>query len=220
MEPNENREQNELSDFAFLLNRARSGDSDAASKLVENYRHYLLLIANQDLDSGLQAKLGPSDVVQQSIMNAQRNFEQFRGDNESELRAWLRKIVQNDLLKTRRDFRAGKRDANREINLDEHSVLRRNLAGEQMTPASEALKKERIDALDAAMRRLPPDYRQVIELRNLEQLGFNEIGKQMERSADAVRKLWARAIDHLQNVLKSDTPELMSGIYPPPKPDE
>ena len=55
--------------------------------------------------------------------------------------------------------------------------------------------------LEQAMAQLPNDYQQVLRLRNWEQLPFDEIGVRMNRSRDAARKLWSRAILQLQELL-------------------
>ena len=60
---------------------------------------------------------------------------------------------------------------------------------------------ERAQTLRAAVRQLPADYRQVILLRNIERLQFNEIGDVMQRSGEAARKLWLRAIYRLRELL-------------------
>jgi RNA polymerase sigma factor (sigma-70 family) len=73
-----------------------------------------------------------------------------------------------------------------------------------VTPGSQAIAEEEAAALEAAMSRLPDDYREVIQLRNWQALAFKEIGERMGRSADATRKLWYRAILQLQQEMESD----------------
>ncbi len=188
--------------------------------LLSGYRNYLLLIANQDLDEGLRAKLGASDIVQESLMLAQKNFEQFRGHSEQELRGWLRTILVNDLRNNRRQFASQKRDAGRELNLQEKSAVKNHLVDPLLTPSSDAMQRERAKVLSDALRRLTEDHRLVIRLRNFEQLDFAEVGSRMDRSADAARKLWARAIESLQSQLASVAPDLLSGIFDSEADDE
>jgi DNA-directed RNA polymerase specialized sigma24 family protein len=57
---------------------------------------------------------------------------------------------------------------------------------------------EQAEALEQALAGLPKDYRQVILLRYQEEHTFEEIGRLMNRSADAARKLWLRAVERLQ----------------------
>ena len=62
---------------------------------------------------------------------------------------------------------------------------------------------------------LPSDHRQVIELRNFEQMDFEAIGQQMNRTAGAARKLWARAVEALQTNLSHASEDLFSQIMHP-----
>lgn len=206
--------------FVEMISKARSGDRLALGQLIDNYRNYLLLIANSEIDHRLQAKLGASDLVQQSMLQAQKHFAQFRGDTEPELQAWLRQILHNDLRKTRRTFSARKRNADQEVNLQENSAVERGLLDNHLTPSSEAIRRERMETLKSALESLPPDYQAVIRFRNFEQLSFAETGERMNRSADACRKLWSRAIQSLQSLLEQSSPGLLTGAHlPSVKPD-
>ncbi len=68
----------------------------------------------------------------------------------------------------------------------------------QATPSSKAIENEQAETLHRALQRLPEDYRQVIVYRYLEDRSFEEIGRLMQRSAEAARKLWSRAMDELR----------------------
>ena len=200
--------------FVKLVGLARDGDQSAVGQLVEQYRNYLLLIANEDIEDRLQPKLGASDLVQQSIILAQRKFGQFRGQSEPEFLAWLKTILRNNLLKNRHRYATRKRNAHQEVHFQDHSAIERGLSDDQLTPSSEAVKQEKERALSSALARLAADHQTIIRLRNFEQLSFEEIGNQMDRSPDAARKLWSRAINALQTELTKIAPELISGIHP------
>jgi len=103
-----------------------------------------------------------------------------------------------------RRYRAGsKRDIHRERELyallDDQADGPVLLQGE--SPSQVLMATEQAQALRAAIRQLPADYRQVVLLRNIERLQFNEIGEIMQRSGEASRKLWLRAIDRLRGLL-------------------
>ena len=101
------------------LRAARVGSSEALGRLLESCRQYLLLVANQECDSDLQAKFGPSDLVQESLLEAQRDFGQFHGRTEGDVLAWLRRILLNNVANVREHYRsAQKRDVGREVRLD------------------------------------------------------------------------------------------------------
>src|SRR5262245_29306217 len=101
------------------LAEARNGSVEALGEVLELCRRYLLQIANSEVDSRLQAKLGASDLVQETFLEAQRIFPRFQGDSPDELRAWLRAILLNRAATNVRQFRqTEKRDLGREIVID------------------------------------------------------------------------------------------------------
>jgi hypothetical protein len=60
---------------------------------VEKFRTYLLLLARMQIGGKLRAKLDPSDVVQQTLLDAHRQQEQFRGRTPAEMAGWLRRML-------------------------------------------------------------------------------------------------------------------------------
>lgn len=180
---------------------ARSGSREALGQVLESCRKYLLLVAGQELDSDLQGKGGASDLVQQTFLEAQRDFAGFQGSSQAELLAWLRLILLNNVANFTRHFRAtAKRAVGREVELRNGDSAQPGfeLAARSLTPSSEAIEREQAAAMHQALVRLPDDYRRVIELRYVEKLTFEAIGGRMNRSADAARKLWARALSQLR----------------------
>src|SRR5690242_3948284 len=112
-------------DFVAGLAAARSGSKDALGTLLERYRNYLMVIAQQKMDPAISAKLGPSDVIQETFLEAQRDFAHFHGNNEQELLAWLRQLLYNNLANLARLYRGtAKRDIQREVPLDVLGDLR------------------------------------------------------------------------------------------------
>ncbi len=197
--------------FAGLLDRARSGDERAIAQLIEPYRKYLLMIANQGMDDAWRAKMGASDIVQETMLKAQQNLDQFEGEQSAEFKAWLAAILTNDVRKTHRQFRTQKRNARQEINIQDQSAVGRGLTDRQMTPGTNAVRQEKERALHEAMNRLTPDQRRVIELRSFDGLSFEEVGRAIEKNADAARKFWARSVAALADQLRQQAPDLLTG---------
>jgi RNA polymerase sigma-70 factor (ECF subfamily) len=193
--PSEHPEDNKRQIEAWL-EAARQGSSSSLGQLLDTCRNYLLLVANQTLDAQLQGKVAPSDLVQETFLQAQNHFQDFAGHSEEELLAWLRRIVVNQAYDAQRRFAALKREADRETNQSPA-----HLAGPVDSPSAQAAAGEQQAALARAMACLPDDYRRVVELRNWERKSFEEIGVALGRSAEAARKLWARAIEKLQELL-------------------
>jgi RNA polymerase sigma-70 factor (ECF subfamily) len=189
-------------DFACWLPEARAGSREALGQALEACRQYLLLIADRAIDPGLQAKGGASDLVQQTFLEAQQAFAQFQGSSPEELRAWLRCLLLNNVVNFARHHRgAAKRDAGRECRLGVDSSggdPGGGLADSTVTPSVEAMAREQEEAVRRALERLPEDYRQAILLRHQEQRSFEEIGRILQRSPNAARLLWLRAVERLQ----------------------
>ena len=81
----------------LLLAQARAGCSEALGQLLELYRNYLRLLARTQIDLTLRVRLDPSDLVQETLMEAHRDFADFAGSTEKELVAWLRRILVRNL---------------------------------------------------------------------------------------------------------------------------
>jgi RNA polymerase sigma-70 factor (ECF subfamily) len=86
------------------LEEARGGSADALGQVMQVCRQYLLLVANRELEPELQAKGGASDLVQETFLEAQRDFGRFQGSSQAEVLAWLRRILLNNLANFRRRY--------------------------------------------------------------------------------------------------------------------
>ena len=75
-------------------------------------------------------------------------------------------------------------------------------AAPQATPSQEFLQLDTELRVTAALAELPPDYQEVIVLRNLQRLPFDEVADRMGRSRPAVQMLWMRAIRKLQEAME------------------
>jgi RNA polymerase sigma-70 factor (ECF subfamily) len=181
------------------LPAARAGSAEALGQALEACRGYLLLIARRELGTDLQAKASASDLVQQTFLEAQCDFGRFRGETEAELLAWLRRLLLNNLGAFARDFRGtAKRAVHREVALPAEGVSG-GPADDAPSPSAVAVAGEQAEALRRALERLPEEYRLALLLRHQEELSFEEIGKRLGRTANAARKLWARAVERLQH---------------------
>ena len=192
-------------DARALIDRARNGCNDALSELIRSLQGYLLAVANQELNAELRAKLGASDLVQSVLIRAERNIAEFRGESQHTLLAWLRKILVHEIIAVHRQFvSSDKRDIRREISLEGDSRIDQPIMDPGRSPPSDAAFNEDAWKLRKAVEKLPVDYRTVVYLRNWEQLPFDEIARRLQRSTDAVKKLWARAIRRLEKELKNE----------------
>ncbi len=195
------------SEIDRLFTSARAGSSSCLGRLLTLYTNYLKLLAATQLDQRLRGRVSPSDVVQDTFFEAHRDFAQFRGQSTGEFVAWLRRIVVNNILRVvEQHVLAEKRDVRREVSLEEigrrleQSTVRLEtlLAQEADSPSRCATRRENEVMLADALAELPADYREVILLRHIEGLPFEDVARRMDRTAGAVRMLWLRALKKLR----------------------
>ncbi|HEY7329442.1 MAG TPA: sigma-70 family RNA polymerase sigma factor [Gemmataceae bacterium] len=196
-----------------LIQRCRNGETVARDQLFARYQHYLYVLAQAQLGKRLRAKCAPSDIVQQTLLEAHRDFAGFQGQHEGELLAWLRRILAHNLFNEVRRYGALQRDASREVSLDQvragvdHSslLLQRCLAASGPSPSKAAQEHESAVRLANALSRLPEDHQTVLLLRVFEERPAEEVAQRMGRSAGAVRMLQMRALTALRQEMESGT---------------
>lgn len=193
-----------------LLRRAQAGDAEAMGRLLHEYRDYLYLLAKRRLVGRLRARVDASDLVQQTLLEAQRDLRGFRGSSEDELVAWLGKILQNNVYQTiQRHVIAKKRSANKERSLDEtgpdRQALANYLAADWSSPSQRAMRGEAAIRLAQAIGQLPPDQQEAVRLRHLEGHTLREIAGEMKRSELAVAGLIKRGLQRLREIFHEDS---------------
>src|SRR4051812_21925539 len=130
-----------------LITRARAGDVAALGRLLDAYRNYLRLLARSLIGQALRLRLDPSDLIQETFLEAHRDFPRFAGSGEPELVAWLRRILVRNLADQVRYHRAPSRDDRLQESLD--AMLDRSgrdahlaLAGAFSSPSAQAARRE------------------------------------------------------------------------------
>jgi RNA polymerase sigma-70 factor, ECF subfamily len=192
-----------------ILVKAKRGDHESIGLLLDTYRGYLLGIAVAKMDSRLRARCNASDIVQDTLLEAFRDFHQFRGGMEREFLAWIRQILANNLARAiQTHVLTDKRDLRREVTiqpaLGSHpSRLERRdqwLAESDISPSSKLQKKEELDSVLNRIAKLPAHYRDVLVLRHFEELSFEEVAQRLGKSSGAVRMIWVRALESLREI--------------------
>lgn len=195
---------NAPADIRALLAAARGGTPDAIGQVFEFARAHLLRLADRELPDDLRPKISPSDLVQETAVDAHRDFGRFVGTTPEELFAWLRGILRHNVVDAVRRYRDTlKRDTTRELSLASASLRRAGDAIPELpgSPDGSAIRREEAAALNLALARLPPHQRRVLELRYWHGLSFVAMAPQVGLSPDAVRKLWYRALERLNEEL-------------------
>jgi RNA polymerase sigma-70 factor (ECF subfamily) len=196
-----------------LFTAARAGSNSSLGRLLTLYTNYLKLLVSAQMDDRLRGRVSPSDIIQESFYEAHRDFPQFRGQSPGEFVVWLRRIVVNNILRVvEQHVLTEKRDVRREISMEEigrrleQSTVRLEtlLAIDGDSPSGCAVQRENEIRLADTLARLPDDYREVIVLRHIEGLPFDDVGKRMNRSTGAVRMLWLRALRLLRERLGNE----------------
>ena len=198
-----------MSDVPSLISDARRGDTSSIGVLLQQYRNYLLVLATTQIETRLQPRVSPSDVVQETMLRAHKNFAQFRGSSEAELLGWLRQILVNNLAKfVEQHVLAARRDVRREVSIErlgaalEQSTIQLAalLPAAGKSPSMAVQQREEAVLLADRLAQLPKSYREVLVLRNLQSLPFEEVAERIDRSVGATRMLWLRAIEKLRAV--------------------
>ena len=185
------------------LTAARAGCKESLGATLEACRLYLLWVARRELDPGLRAKVGASDLVQDTLLEVYRDFQRFAGESEAELLAWLRRLLRNNILNAARTYRGtAKRDLGREQSLEAlcGEGGDRGFVGRDADPAQEVARGEEAGLLREAVAQLPPELGEVLHLWN-EGRSFEEVARLTGRPASTVRTRWLRAVQHLQRTL-------------------
>jgi RNA polymerase sigma-70 factor (ECF subfamily) len=174
---------------------------------LERYRDYLCLLARLQLDPRLRTEFDSSDVAQQTLLKAQQNIDQFRGQGEAELVAWLRRILANTLNDLLRQLkRRGPTGHLLEAALEASSArLEALLVDESQAPPDERLdREEKLLRLADALAKLPEDQRTAVELHHLQGLSVPEVSRLMGRSTASVAGLLRRGLQQLRTLLADE----------------
>jgi RNA polymerase sigma-70 factor (ECF subfamily) len=183
------------------------GDGEPGPVSWERYREYLRVLARVQLPAYLRAKLDPSDLIQQTLLEAHRAGAQLAGLGEAERAAFLRRVLANNLADEVRRYHAAGRDINRERPPEEELAkssarLEAWLAADQSSPSQRAQREEDLLRLTDALALLPEDQRRAVELHHLLGLSVEEIAREMERSESAVGGLLRRGLKVLRQRLR------------------
>ena len=182
--------------------------ADDLAPLLEQHRPYLMLLARVSIDAPLRPRIDPGDVVQQTLLEALRSSQGFRGGG-AQLAAWLRAILACQIARAARDLRRGKRDIARERSLeaalDESSArLGAFLAADQSSPSQRAQRNEWAVRVAAALETLNEDQREALVQHYYQGRPVKEVAEAMGRSCAAVAGLLQRGLRELRQLLAEE----------------
>lgn len=202
-----NQEETSTIDFesiSVLIPRVRDGDEQAFEQLLGQMNGYLAAMARRKLSPHLVAKEGHSDVVQTTLVKVVASFDSFRGNSAGEFNNWLKRILENTVTEVHRRYNATKRDFKNERPIA--GMKHPGIASLEQTPATRAAANDEIRKFHLMLDKLSDDHAQVIRLRSLNKMSFQEVAAEMGRSSEAVSKLWSRAMLKLGSLMEKDSP--------------
>ncbi len=184
-----------------LVARCRAGDEGAFDELVLRHQHRALNVAYQVLRNHEDA----CEVAQDAFVNVYRHINEFRG--ESEFRIWLHQIVLNLARNKHRWWKRRGRPVT--VSMDRpvataDGALAREFESSEDAPDRVLVKTEFVREIGAAMERLPRRFREVLVLRNIEELSYDEIARVLDCSVGTVKSRMARAREALRGRIKTE----------------
>lgn len=187
-----------------LLKQVRSGKHGAFDRLFERYRAYLHKVVEMRLDAKLSQRLDASDVVQETQMEATRRLKDYLEREPVPFHIWLRQIAHDQLLMARRrHVEAARRAVTREVPLPARSSmeLAQQLLAGGSTPSQHIAKKEQAQRIRKALAELPELDREIVLMRNFEQLSYEEIGYVLQISPATAKMRHVRALLRMSKIL-------------------
>ena len=185
-----------------LLDAVAAGETDALDELLARHRTYVRRVIDVRLEAPLQARVDPSDIVQETLVVASRRLDDFLERRPTSFRIWLRQHALERLIDARRQHLRLKRDARRDMQVTDASsmALATGLLGNR--PSEHVMRRELIEQIRDAMLALNEQDREILLLRHGEQLTSGECAEALSISVSAASKRYGRAVGRLSVELR------------------
>jgi RNA polymerase sigma-70 factor (ECF subfamily) len=181
-----------------LLRRWHAGDQDAFAALIQRHLPWIHARVRDRLGPALREKAESMDLVQDALVEVLRDGPRFTLRDEDAFRALLARIVENSIRDRNDHFAAKKRAADRETALPGDSVLDLDPPAASVTrPSEAAIRHEQAALVQLALKLLGPRDREIIVLRQQEELSFAAIGERLSIPEDTARFRFQRALPRL-----------------------
>ena len=177
-----------------LLKSAFEGDTDSMNVLIKENLSWIQYTVRERMGPELRVEMDSTDVVQETVLRVLRQGPKYLVSDVKTFRAITARIAINILRDRFRRIQVQRRNDQKIIDLDRH--------GDVDGPITEAGNKESVQFVMLALELLSQKDRELIDLRQFQNLGFKEIAQRLESSPDAVRSGFGRALKRLaQRVL-------------------
>ena len=190
-----------------LVAQVRAGDRSALDRLFARHEDYLRRVIGLRLDRRLRPRLGVSDVVQATQLDALERIDDYLAGEPLPFRWWLRKAAHERLRRVHRaHLRTGKRAVAREVPLPDRSSLQlvSRLAAPGPSPSRQAARRELAARVRRALARLPETDREILLMRDFEDLPYDEIAYVLRIESAAARMRHGRALIRLGQILREE----------------
>lgn len=185
-----------------LIERAGKGDQDAVGALYELYQRRMVAVAHHRLGQTLHSLTESVDLVQSVWTDLLDDLDDFEYRGPDSFYSWLRACLINKIQSKHRYHAAGRRDAKKATPIADDGWLPGKPT--DPTPSKVVMEQDEVERLMTILERFPEAQREVLVLRLRDDLPFAEIGVQLERSTEAVKKLYQRGIEKLIGLLPDD----------------
>jgi RNA polymerase sigma-70 factor (ECF subfamily) len=195
---------NEQPDTQKWLLRLRHGDDQALADLFEHYRPRLRQMVRLRMDGRLAARVDPSDVLQETFLDAARQVRRFVENPQVPIYVWLRGLAWERLLKLQRQHLGTKRRGVKpDLRLpeDASAVLGKQLLDQGTTPSQAVVKAELRRRVQCAIGQLKDEDREVILMRDFEGMSNTEVALALGLSDSGATMRYGRAIFRLREIL-------------------
>jgi RNA polymerase sigma-70 factor (ECF subfamily) len=186
------------------LRKIRRGDAQAFESLIERHRPFLRQVIELRLDSRLQPRVDPSDIVQEVQLEVFRRMPDYLERRPMPFRLWLRKTAQERLLKTqRKHLETGRRTLSREVPLPDRSslALAQQMVASGASPSSRLERRELIERIRQAVAKLSEADRDILLMRNFEGMSNQEVAFSLDVDSATASKRHGRALLRLRQAL-------------------
>lgn len=186
----------------LLIDRVKAGDMLAYNEMVSRYYDRIFARVSQLLKNKQDAE----EVTQDAFIRAHRGLENFRGD--ASFSTWLYQIATN--LAHNRYWYWFRRKRDQSISIDQpltddgSMTLENVMPSEGESPAEAAVTQEFVDRVSECMHGLNEKHKEVLVLRNVKNLSYDEIADQLEISVGTVKSRIARARESLRDLMGND----------------
>jgi RNA polymerase sigma-70 factor (ECF subfamily) len=186
-----------------LLDGLGAEDGATFSELFARHRPYLARVVALRMDRRVQARLDPSDVIQETQLEAFRRWEDYLARRPMPFRLWLRKTACEQLaMLHRRHLTAAQRSVQRESPPPETSLaLVQPFLAREPSPSEQLGQRELSEKIRTAVDQLSESDREILLMRNLEQLSNAEVAQALGLTPSAASQRYGRALLRLRKVL-------------------